>query len=278
MALHGIAMERKLAAILAVDVAFDNISHTQVLGDRPYELFVRGRVLVTQSVEGNREARSLLERSIELDPDFADAHAWLAMTHVWAWSYWGEPIELHHSHAIAAAERAVSLDPQNASAHTAQGYVLFHDGKLEEGARELMMALQVNPNHAEAWAFLGVVRAFGGSVIEGANCLHKAFRLNPHPPGWYYWHLGLVEYTEGRYEDAVTTLRNEATYRTGSQRVLAASLAQLDRIEEAKAEAAKFIAAHPNFSIQRWAEIQPFQREADRQHFIDGYLKAGLPK
>jgi TolB-like protein/Tfp pilus assembly protein PilF len=254
-----------------------------VSGQRPtnleaYDLFVRGRVLVTQSVEGNREAQSLLERSIELDPDFADAHAWLAMSHVWAWSYWGEPSDLHRSLAIAAAERAVSLDRENASAHTALGYVLFHDGKLEEGARELMTALQVNPNYAEAWAFLGVVRAFGGSVIEGADCLRKAFRLNPHPPGWYYWHLGLVEYTAGRYEDAVKTLQNEATYRTGSQRVLAASLAQLGRIEEAKAEAAKFIAAHPNFSIQRWADIQPFQREADRQHFIDGYLKAGLPK
>jgi TolB-like protein/class 3 adenylate cyclase/Tfp pilus assembly protein PilF len=255
----------------------------RVAGQRPtnleaYDLFVRGRVLVTQSVEGNRQAQSLLERSIELDPDFADAHAWLAVSHVWAWSYWGEPMERHRSLAVAAAERAVSLDLENASAHTALGYVLFHDGKLEEGARELTAALQVNPNHAEAWAFLGVVRAFGGSLNEGTDCLRKAFRLNPHPPGWYYWHLGLVEYTAGRYEDAVKTLQNEATYRTGSQRVLAASLAQLGRIEEAKAEAAKFIAAHPNFSIKRWADIQPFQREADRQHFIDGYLKAGLPK
>jgi TolB-like protein/Tfp pilus assembly protein PilF len=253
-----------------------------VAGQRPtnleaYDLFARGRVLVTQSVEGNKEARSLLERSIELDPDFADAHAWLAMSHVWAWSYWGEPIELHRSLAISAAERCVSLDPENASAHAAQGYVLFHDGKFEEGAQELMNAVQVNPNHADAWAFLGVVRAFGGSVIEGQECLRKAFRLNPHPPGWYYWHLGLIEYAAHRYEDAVGTLRHKATHRSGSQRILAASLAQLGRMEEAKMEAAQFLAAHPHFSAQRWADIQPFH-EADRQHFIDGYLKAGLPK
>ncbi|MGH6930965.1 MAG: hypothetical protein ACREEE_00875 [Dongiaceae bacterium] len=50
------------------------------------------------------------------------------------------------------------------------------------------------------------------------------------------------------------------------------------RIEEAKVEAAQFLAAHPQFSAQHWASTQPFQREADRQHFIDGYLKAGLPK
>jgi TolB-like protein/class 3 adenylate cyclase len=253
-----------------------------VAGQRPtnleaYDLFVRGRVLVTQSVEGNREAQSLLERSIELAPGFAEAHAWLAMSHVWAWSYWGEPIERHRSLAIAAAERAVSLDRENASAHTALGFALFHGGKLEEGARELMTTLQINPNHAEAWAFLGVLRAFEGNVSEGADCLQKAFRLNPHPPGWYYWHLGVVEYMAGRYEAAVETLRHETTRRLGSQRILAASLAQLGRMEEAKSEAAQFLAAHPHFSAQRWADVQPFRHEGDRQHFIDGYLKAGLP-
>jgi tetratricopeptide (TPR) repeat protein len=131
-------------------------------------------------------------------------------------------------------------------------------------------------NHAEAWAFLGVVRAFGGNVIEGADCLRKAFRLNPHPPGWYYWHLGIVEYMAGRYEEAVQTLRHEATRRLGSQRILAASPAQLGRMEEARMEAAHFLAAHAHFFIQRWADIQPFHREADRRHFVD--FKAGLPK
>jgi TolB-like protein/class 3 adenylate cyclase/Flp pilus assembly protein TadD len=243
-----------------------------------YDLFVRGRVMVTQSVESNREAGSLLERSIELDPDFADAHAWLAMCHFWGWSYWAEATELHRSLAFAAARRAVSLDPDNAGAHAILGYTLFLDSKLDMGAPELMTALQINPNHADAWAFLGVLKAFEGSAVEGIDCLRKAFRLNPHPPGWYYWHLGLVEYLAGRYEDAVEPLRHEATRRSGSQRILAASLAQLGRLEEAKLEAAQFLAAHPHFSTKHWADRQPFQREADRQRFIDGYLKAGLPK
>jgi TolB-like protein/class 3 adenylate cyclase len=242
-----------------------------------YDLFVRGRVLVTQSVESNRAARPLLERSIELDPGFADAHAWLAMSHLWSWSYWGEPPEPHCSLALAAAQRAVTLDPENAGAHAILGYVL-HQNRKPDGAADLMTALQINPNHADAWAFLGVVKALEGSAVEGIDDLRKAFRLNPHPPGWYYWHLGLVEYAAGRYEDAVETLRHEATHRLGSQRILAASLAQLGRIEEAKVEAAQFLAAHPQFSTQHWAKAQSFQRETDLQRFVDGYLKAGLPK
>lgn len=242
-----------------------------------YDLIVRGRVLVTQSFESNRAARPLLERSIELDPSFADAHAWLAMSHLCSWAYWGEAMEPGRSLALAAAQRAVSLDPENASAHAILGYVLLFGGKPDAGAAELATALGINPNHADAWAFLGELKAFEGNAVEGIEHFRKAFRLNPYPPGWYYWLLGLVEYAAGQYEATVETLRHESTHRLGSQRILAASLAQLGRMEEAKAEAAQFLAAHPHFSIQHWGNTQPFQREADRQHFIDGYLKAGLP-
>jgi len=242
-----------------------------------YDLIVRGRVLVTQSFESNRAARPLLERSIELDPSFADAHAWLAMSHLCSWAYWGEAMEPGRSLALAAAQRAVSLDPENASAHAILGYVRLFGGKPDAGAAELATALGINPNHADAWAFLGELKAFEGNAVEGIEHFRMAFRLNPYPPGWYYWLQGLVEYAAGQYEAAVKTLSHESTHRLGSQRILAASLAQLGRMEEAQAEAAQFLAAHPHFSIQHWGNTQPFQREADRQHFFDGYLKAGLP-
>jgi TolB-like protein/class 3 adenylate cyclase/Tfp pilus assembly protein PilF len=242
-----------------------------------YDLFVRGRVLVTQSPEGNRSARPLLERAIKLDPGFAEAHAWLAMSHAFGWMHWGEGME-HRSLARAAAQKAVSLDPNDAGAHTILGYVLIFDGMPDEVAEELATALRINPNHADAWTFLGELKALEGSAVEGIDCVQKAFRLNPHPPGTYYWILGYAQYGAGRYEDAVETLRHEATHRTGSQRILAASLAQLGRLEEAKVEAGQFLAANPHFSIRHWASTQPFRHEEDRQHFIEGYKKAGLPE
>ncbi|MEI8702513.1 adenylate/guanylate cyclase domain-containing protein [Mesorhizobium sp. ISC15] len=243
-----------------------------------YDLFVRGRVLVIQSPESNRAAPALLERTIELDPGFADAHAWLAMSHHFAWAYWLDAPERHHSLALAAAWRAVSLDPENAVAHAILGDVLIYDGKPDEGAAELATALRVNPNHADAWAFLGQLKAFEGKAIEGIGHLRHAIRLNPHPPGWYYWLLGLAQYAAGQYADAVETLRHEATHRLGSQRILAASLARLGHMEEAKEEARQFLASNRDFSIQHWASTQPFRHEADRQHFIDGYEDAGLPQ
>ena len=124
----------------------------------------------------------------------------------------------HRSLALAAAQSAVSLDPENAVAHAILGYVLMHEGESDSGAAELTTALQINPNHADGWSFLGVMKVGEGRAAEGIDCLRKAFRLNPHSPGWCSWHLRLVQYAAGRYEDTVETLRHEATHRSGSQR------------------------------------------------------------
>jgi tetratricopeptide (TPR) repeat protein len=143
---------------------------------------------------------------------------------------------------------------------------------------ELATALRINPNHADAWTLSGDVKMLEGRPLEGIEDVRKALRLNPHPTGWYYWVLGMAQYAAGRYEDAVETLRHQATRRTLSQRILAASLAQLGRLEEASEEAGQFLTSNPHFSIQQWASSQPFRHHSDRQHFVDGYIKAGLPR
>jgi tetratricopeptide (TPR) repeat protein len=121
------------------------------------------------------------------------------------------------------------------------------------------------------------LRVSEGSPVEAIEAMGRAFRLNPHPPGRYYWYLGYAQYAAGHYEEAVETLRHDVTRRTGSRRLLAASLAQLGLIEDAREEARQFLAANPHFTIKHWAPTQHFENDADRQHFVDGYLKAGLP-
>ena len=63
---------------------------------------------------------------------------------------------------------------------------------------ELATALQIDPNHADARTFQGEVQVYAGKADEGLDHIGRAFRLNPHPPGRYYWYLGLVEFCSCR--------------------------------------------------------------------------------
>lgn len=242
-----------------------------------YDLLIRGRQLVTQTPEGNRAGRVLLERAAELDPGFAEPHAWLAISHVWGWAFWGEDMETHAVLAREAAEQAIALDPDVAGARWVVGYVRAYAGDLASGIADFETTLDNNPNNADAWTILGELKVHQSLPLEGIQCLQNALRLNPFPGSAYYWALGFAEFAARRYEDAVLTLRHESVRGTAAQRILAASLAQLGRMEEARSEAAAFMAANPHFTISQWARAQPFAAEADRQHFVDGYLKAGLP-
>jgi hypothetical protein len=60
--------------------------------------------------------------------------------------------------------------------------------------------------------------------------------------------------------------------------MLAASLAYLGRMEEARAEAKEFLKDNPTFSVDYWASHAPFLHERDRQHAMEGFVKAGLPR
>ncbi|GEC34913.1 adenylate/guanylate cyclase domain-containing protein [Sinorhizobium fredii] len=206
-----------------------------------YDLFVRGRALATQSLRETRAARPLLARAIEIDPGFAGAHAWLAMSHHFDALYYGEPIDEHRAAARAAAEKAVEIDPENADAHIVLGYLRAYEGEFETGVAEFEQGLRLNPNHAAGWAHLADLRVFEGRATEAVECAENSFRLDPYPPGDHYSFLGWAQYAAGRYQDAAETLRHPQAGGPGSKRNLAAALAQLGRTAEAREAGREFL-------------------------------------
>jgi Tetratricopeptide repeat len=84
---------------------------------------------------------------------------------------------------------------------------------------------------------------------------------------------GQAQYAAGEYEAAVETLRRDETYSTSSRRFLAASLAQLGRLDEARAEVGLFLVGNPHFTTRHWATTEPFRDAATLEHFVDGYAR-----
>jgi TolB-like protein len=245
---------------------------------KAYDLCVRARALTGRSPESGREATILLRSAIALDPDYAEAHRWLAINLWAAWAHWNEPPANQRALALETARKAVALDPVDAGARWTLGHILSYERLWDDSDSEFALALQLDPNDADAWAMTGEQSVFSGRPFVAIDQIMRALRLNPQPPSWYYWELGLAQYAARQYQAAVTTLRMEQTYRTVSRRILAASLAQLGSLAEARQEAGLFMASNTAFTISHWKSVQPCRDEDTLFHFVDGYRMAGLPE
>lgn len=243
-----------------------------------YDLCVRARKLMDDSPQTAQEAHLMLTRAVSLDPEYAEAYRWLAMNHWMGWIHSGGPTESSRSIALELARKAVSIDANDAGCRWVLAYLLAYERSFAQADAEFARAIELEPNEADAWAALSDIAVLAGRVEEGLEHIGKAFRLNPFPASWYYLALGQAQYAAGEYVPAVETLRRDETYRTSSRRFLAASLAQLGRLEEAHTEAELFLVANPHFTIGHWAKTEPFRDTAMLEHFVDGYRKAGLPE
>ena len=91
------------------------------------------------------------------------------------------------------------------------------------------------------------LRILQGRPENAVAWIEKALRLNLYPAGWYYWTLGFAYYAAGRYAESVDALRKEEVGRLPAKRILAASLAQLGRMDEAREEVRRFLDINPGF-------------------------------
>ena len=269
---------RVVEAITGKLAAFPAVERYRPSNLEAYDLCIRARTLWAQNKASTHIVQSCLEQAIALDPAYCEAHWRLAMALVHNWLHWGEPEEPNRRNAIVHARRAVDLDPNDSGAQWAYGFVLCYERRWDEAEVHYETSIRLNPNDASALAALADFNPLIGKPQKGVQCAERALRLNPHPPHWYYWNLGFAQFASGQYDDAAKTLRREETYRTASRRILAAALAALGRVSEAREEAELFLSASPHWRISKWIESQPFKNPKDAQAWFDAYRLAGLPE
>jgi len=226
----------------------------------------------------NAKAIGLLEKAIALDPNYAPAYAMLAWSHLRDFRHF-RPVRPQESYqkALDLASKAVALDPSLGYARKALGQTLLYGRMHHQALAQYEEGLRANPNDADLLAGSGETYVYMGQPEEAIQRIKQAMRLNPYYPNWYLWLLGWAEYFSRDYEGAVETLRQMSPMGE-ARRILAASLAYLGRMEEARGEAEKFLKDNPSFSASDWASRAPFLHEKDLQHAVEGYIKAGLPR
>lgn len=242
-----------------------------------YSLTLRGQQHIYRyRREDNEAARKLYTAASEVDKKYARATAGISRSLNVGWRYsWLNDQDNPLDKALEYAQTAVSLDPNDARGFGELGYAHLYRKEHDASINAYQRAIALNPNDADLIAEMADALGHSSRNEEAVKLFQQAMRLNPYFPDDYLWNLGGVHYNLRNYEDAIATILRMHNPAEG-QRLLAASYAQLGRTAEAKEHAAKVLAAHPNFTTDKWASIVPDKNPEDVAHFIDGLKKAGL--
>ena len=147
-----------------------------------HDAYLRGRHLIAKRTSaGVESAVREFERAVALDPDYAIAHAELAIAVILAGV--GFYQLLPWDEAIARAEthvnRAMTLDPDLAEAHAARGRLAWMNGAFDDALMAFDRALQINPNYSIVHSWIALVYARVGNYSKILPHQERALRLDP---------------------------------------------------------------------------------------------------
>ena len=250
--------EIALSVVGAIEPSLRQAEVERVTRKRPdsldaYDLVLRAQSDVYSGMPDRAtKALVVLERALALDPTYALAHAFAAMCHHNLFLRAG----LHAQDRAASmlhARAAILHGRDDALALTFAGFSIGMDGHEHAAAfAAFEAALAVSPSSALTYILGSVILGWTGEAERAIEWSDRAMRLSPFDP-WAFaaFHaLILGHFLRGRYEEAVAAAYKAVQSNPAhsiSYMLLAAPLAKLGRLEEAKAAAARVLELQPTF-------------------------------
>ena len=236
--------------------------------------------LLHLSAESLASSRSLVERALKLDDKSTMAHRMMAVV-LYHQAYMGYVpwtralVDSVYRHA----QISIQADDADEYCHWAMETAHLLRKEHDLAMSSLERALQINPNCSIAIGSKGTVLAWAGDADASISQNNRALLLNRQDPSNFYRHFGLAlaHFLAAHY--AVALEHAQIVHQTRpdwwlGQLVLSASLAQLDRINEASYALDDLQKSHHDLGSM--LAMLPFAKQHDRTHFLDALLKAGL--
>jgi len=244
-----------------------------------YDYVLRARPALQRPARArNVEARALLRRAIQLDPNYAAAYAALAETyHIDVSWGWAQSPAAVLGRAEEMAREALRLNGSEVRAHVVLGRIHLFRNQFEPAKVEMERAIAINPSDGHGLAGRGNILMWLGQPDAAIDSLELAQRIDPELNAIDRFALSMAYYLKRRYDAAIEqaqlNLRNsESSY--FSHVVLAAAYAQRNRSEDATRAVAAIRRTDPTFDPQAFGT--KLQNPADLEHLRDGLRKAGL--
>ena len=231
--------------------------------------------------EDNVVAQALLEKATAIDPNYGQALGVLAASYTFSahmgWVDMATAVPIAERAALAA----ILADSEDPWAHHALGCVYLYTRRFDDSLAEFELALRLNPNFSLAQSYYGLTLAYCGRWEEGDVAARRALRRSPRDPfsGVYCGIAAYAQFVGRNYDEAIRLAREGIRHRgdfVGAHRVLTAAAGMAGQHKVASAALQALRRAQPNISLAWIAEDMPIQRDADREHYLEGFRRAGL--
>ena len=233
--------------------------------------------------QDNAEAITLLNRALQLDPNYGLAASLAAWAHgqqvAYNWSFNFAAERAAAQRLIESATMVVSDDP---TALTALASAMMQlGGDVAQAAAFADQALVLDPNHAWAWMRRGFGQVYLGNPEEGLVAFQRSERLSPLDPFAFNVHLGmaLAHFAAGRPQQALLLARQAMSERPGltwPHRDMAVYFAHHGDTAAARASLEKFLEMHPGMTLISVGDSLRFMEPALLSKYLRGLKLAGL--
>jgi TolB-like protein/class 3 adenylate cyclase/Flp pilus assembly protein TadD len=249
---------RLAGALNAELVAAEARRAEQAPSPNSMDLYFQGLASIYRGLtpDNMAQARSFFDRALIADPGNVDALVGSARVD----QVEGVFFVTDRAAAFAAAEakltKALSAAPDHARGHSQLGFVYIYTERAAEGIAKCEHALALDRNLAYAHAYIGIGKIFIGRAEETEAHISEALRLSPRDTLAYIWmtFVGIAKLHLGKYEPAIACFRRTIEANRHYPLAyfhLAAALAQLGRLDEARSAVNGGLALNPSFTVSR---------------------------
>ena len=247
------------------------------------EIYYRALDLLSDFDESSvAAARLLAERVSTISPEVTLGPTLVAFCHYWDVTMgWSKNSEQSLDAAEKWSEKAAAMEDASGEAHAILAHIYLLRGRYDEALKTAEEAVKIRPLCAMTNALSGNVLLHCGHPLDAITKVKTAIRAAPVYASWWVEILASAYRDSGDFERAIAAAREAVRTNPGGTNgylILICALVAINRLPEARENAARLLSQDTQFSVARFIESSPYK---DRNHLAllkQALLDAGLPE